>query len=486
MVCYALPDITLTNFCDVSCPVFRESGCRYQNIAEHSALAISVIDPQTNRYIEVNDNFCERLGYTREEMLQAPVGFINPNFPPSAIGDLVRQLETRQVIQLHITQKTRSGKSLAVYATVSAIHRDGRILIHCVSLDVTAQRRAERDLMETEQRFQATFEQAAVAIAHVAPDGTWLRVNRKLCTITGYTERELYSLTYGDITHPDDLDADWAQASALLRGEITTYSMEKRYIRKDGDCIWVNLTASLARSADGKPEYFISVLEDISARKRAEEQRDELIRTLEEQVRQRTAELERLSMTDPLTGVANRRALDLALASEWTRALRSHQAISVIAIDVDQLKTLNDRLGHAYGDECMVAIANALRPLITRPSDLFARCGGDEFIFLLPGTDATGARQVASKANMAVHSLSLAFPGADRAIVTLSAGVATEIPSAHRSPKDLLAAADRALYHAKHLGRDRVCSIAEAHNVHMPLCRGQEIGMANPSQKPGC
>lgn len=467
MSCYAIPDSSLTNLSDVSCPIFRESGCRYHSIAEHSALAISVIDPRTNRYIEVNDNFCERLEYSRQEMLHAPVSLINPHFPPSAIAALVRQLETQQVIQLYISQKTKSGKPLDAYATITAIHCDGRILMHCVSLDVTAQRRAEKRLMETEQRFRVTFEQAAVAIAHVAPDGSWLRVNQKFCSITGYSEGELYGLTFEDITHPDDVDADWAQASALLQGEIPTYSMEKRYIRKSGDCIWVNLTVSLARSSDGKPEYFISVVEDISARRRAEEQRDELIRTLEEQVRQRTMELERLSMTDPLTGVANRRALDRALASEWARALRSHQVISVIAIDVDQLKTLNDRLGHAYGDECMVAVANALRPLTTRPSDLFARCGGDEFIFLLPGTNAAGARRIAAKAHMEVRSLSLPFPGADRAIVTLSAGVATEIPSTQRSPKDLLAAADRAMYQAKHLGRDRVCSVGEAPNPHI-------------------
>jgi diguanylate cyclase (GGDEF)-like protein/PAS domain S-box-containing protein len=463
-----LTDSALTDLNGVSCPVFRESGCRYQSIAQYSDLSISVIDPQTSRYIEVNDNFCGRLEYTREEMLHASVGLINPSFPPSAITDLARQLKTRQVVQLHTTQRTKSGKLLDAYVTVSAIYCDERILIHCLSMDTTAQRRAERDLIESEKRFRLTFEQAAVAIAHVAPDGTWLRVNRKFCTITGYTPQELSRLTFGDITHPEDLDADWAQASALLQGKIATYSMEKRYIRKDGNSVWVNLTVSLACGEDGKPEYFISVAEDISARKRAEEQRDELIRTLEEQVRQRTTELERLSMTDPLTGVANRRALDKALASEWVRALRSHQTISVIAVDVDQLKTLNDRLGHSYGDECMVAIAGALRPLTARPSDLFARIGGDEFIFLLPGTDAAGARLLASRAQLAVRSLSLAFPGADRAIVTLSAGVASETPSVQRSPKDLLSAADRAMYQAKHQGRDRVCSIGEVPSVHHP------------------
>lgn len=453
---------------EVSCPVFRQLGCRYETVSENSTLAISVIDPQTDRYIEVNDHFCERLGYTREELLRSEVSSINPRFSRTALRDLARLLEAQRLVELHTTQTTKTGKVVNIYATVSAIRYDGRSLIHCVSLDITFLHQAKAAVAESEKRFQGTFEQAAVGIAHVATNGKWLRVNEKFCRITGYTEQELYGLTFSSITHPDDLNADWVQAASLLRGEIKTYAMEKRYIRKNGDIVWVNLTKSLARTADGSPEYFISVIEDITLRKQAEEQRDELIRTLEAQVLQRTAELERLSMTDALTGVANRRALDIALASEWARCQRSHQPVSLIAVDVDQLKTLNDHLGHAYGDECMIALAHALRSLTARPGDLFARYGGDEFLFLLPGTSAAGARKLACKARSAVHSLSLAFPGTVGAIVTLSAGVATEIPCAERTPKELLAAADRALYQAKHQGRDRVCSISEVGNVDHP------------------
>ncbi len=126
-------------------------------------------------------------------------------------------------------------------------------------------------LRDSGARFRATFENAAVGIARVAPDGCWLEVNQRLCDIVGYTHKELMTKTFGDITHPDDLESDWNQARRLLAGEIENYSLEKRYYRKDGSIVWVNKTVSLARKANGAPDYFVSIIEDISARKRLEE-----------------------------------------------------------------------------------------------------------------------------------------------------------------------------------------------------------------------
>jgi PAS domain S-box-containing protein len=126
-------------------------------------------------------------------------------------------------------------------------------------------------LMETESRFRATFEQAAVGVAHVSLDGEFLRVNEKFCEIVGYSEDEIRALTFQEITHPDDLDADLENVQQVLKGARKNYSLDKRYIRKDGSIVWVNLTISLLFDRGGNPKYFVSVIKDISERKEAEE-----------------------------------------------------------------------------------------------------------------------------------------------------------------------------------------------------------------------
>ena len=136
--------------------------------------------------------------------------------------------------------------------------------------DVTERTLTEQRLREIEERFRATFEQAAVGIAHVALDGRWLRVNQKLCDIVGYTADELLARTFQDITHPDDLDTDLAQSERLLVGDIDVHTMEKRYFRKDGSVVWIELTVSLVRDSARAPKYFIAVVADISRRREAE------------------------------------------------------------------------------------------------------------------------------------------------------------------------------------------------------------------------
>ncbi|MFY9742458.1 MAG: PAS domain S-box protein [Candidatus Sulfotelmatobacter sp.] len=128
----------------------------------------------------------------------------------------------------------------------------------------------EQALRESEQLYRSTFEVAGVGVSHVAPDGRWLRVNRKLCEIVGYSEEELLKLTFQQMTHPDDLSADLALTQKILNGESDTFSMEKRYIRKDGSPVWINLTVTAVRHADRKLKHFVSVVEDISQRKQFE------------------------------------------------------------------------------------------------------------------------------------------------------------------------------------------------------------------------
>ena len=126
------------------------------------------------------------------------------------------------------------------------------------------------ELEDNEIRFRSTFEQAAVGLAHVDPEGHFLRINQRFCDIVGYGKAEMLGMTFQDITHPDDIPLDMVYIRQMLSGEISTYSMEKRYIHKDGHLVWINLTASLKHKADGMVEYAIAVVEDITERKRAE------------------------------------------------------------------------------------------------------------------------------------------------------------------------------------------------------------------------
>jgi PAS domain S-box-containing protein len=112
--------------------------------------------------------------------------------------------------------------------------------------------------------FENAFEHAAIGMALVAPNGRWLKVNRTVCKITGYTEAELLQCTFQDITHPDDLDLDVANVGKMLAGEIQSYQMPKRYLHKDGGIVWVLLSVSLARDAAGEPSFFISQIQDIT------------------------------------------------------------------------------------------------------------------------------------------------------------------------------------------------------------------------------
>lgn len=147
---------------------------------------------------------------------------------------------------------------------------DAELLARVNGLLAERQRSSEV-LRESETRFEATFEQAAVGIALVSPDGRWLRANRKLCDIVGYSSEELLTKSFLELTHPDDLDTDLDHVRSMLAREMDNYSLEKRYFRKDGSIVWVNLTVALVWRKNGAPDYFISVIEDIGARKVAEE-----------------------------------------------------------------------------------------------------------------------------------------------------------------------------------------------------------------------
>lgn len=168
-------------------------------------------------------------------------------------------------------------------------------------------------------------------------------------------------------------------------------------------------------------------------------------------------ELKRLSSSDGLTGIANRRYFDEFLSREWRRARRVNGTLSVIMCDVNHFKLFNDHYGHQSGDDCLRGVALALASASERPSDMVARYGGEEFVIVLPDTPIGGAQVIAEKIRHAVHQANIPHAASPFARVTLSIGLAATQPDNEDSPQALVARADRALYRAKREGRDRVC-----------------------------
>lgn len=210
-------------------------------------------------------------------------------------------------------------------------------------VDVTEQRLAEARLLESETRFRSTFDNAAVGIAHVGLDGSWLRVNQRLCDIFGYTREELLETTFQDITHPDDIEQDTLLAGRLARGEIASYSMEKRYLRSDGTVVWTSLTGSAHRAADGTPGFFIAVIEDISRRKHLEEDLRRARDAAEDASRAKSEFLANVSheLRTPMSGVLG--MLELVLDTSLDDQQRRFLTMAKTAAD-SLLQIINDIL----------------------------------------------------------------------------------------------------------------------------------------------
>ncbi|MBK9711882.1 MAG: PAS domain S-box protein [Kouleothrix sp.] len=240
----------------------------------------TAITSSTKGMLEVNDRCCAILGYEREELLL--LSWAELTYPDDLAADVLQfnQALAGEIDGYEIDKRwvRKDGRVIDTTISVKCVRRVDGSVDYFVALlkDITDRKRAEAALRESEQRFRATFEQAAIGVALVAPSGSWLSVNQRLCKITGYTRDDLLGCTFQDLTHPDDLEINLANLREMLAGDLLTYTTEKRYVRRDGSLIWVNLTVSLVRDDEGAPSYFIAVVEDISERRQADQARARL------------------------------------------------------------------------------------------------------------------------------------------------------------------------------------------------------------------
>ena len=267
----------------------RESEAHYRRIVETASEGVWMFDVDSQTTF-ANSRMAQMLGYTVEEMLgRSLFDFIDEESRTLATAYVERR---RQGIQERHDFKFRRKDGSDLWAIVSAapiLDAAGQFVgVLRMITDISDRKQAEKALRDSEQRFRATFDQAAVGIAHVELNGKFLRINQKFCDLLGYTQEEMLVRTFQDITHPNELEADLTYRRQVLSGEIQMFSLEKRYITRRGDILWVNVTISVRRSSSGKPKYFISVVQDISDRKQAEE----ALRQSESQLRVKNQQLQ--------------------------------------------------------------------------------------------------------------------------------------------------------------------------------------------------
>ncbi|MEO8689969.1 MAG: EAL domain-containing protein [Solirubrobacteraceae bacterium] len=321
---------------------------------------------------------------------------------------------------------------------------------HATVRDVAERMQSQAALAAAEERFRSAFEEAPIGMALTSTDFRFLRVNRALCQITGYTPAQLEGLPVASITHPDDLKADWEARGAMLEGEMSSSRAERRYLHAAGSAVWVMVNSTLVRDADGVPLHFLSQMQDITESRRHE------------------AELRHMADHDPLTGLLNRRSFGRELERHVSFVERYGPKGAAIVLDLDHFKTINDTLGHSAGDELIVRVAHALRSRL-RESDVLARLGGDEFAILLPEATPDEADGVAAAVLDEVRTLVVPTVTGRTRTVTASLGMALFDATHRLSGEEVLVNADLAMYDAKEAGRDQLAAYAapERHETRL-------------------
>ena len=384
--------------------------------------------------IAANDAFLSLMQYSRSELYGMRVLDLIAEDERESM--LVRFAENN-IEQYELRLFLKDKRTMDVRVSPRIFYVRGEKYRLAEFIDISVQKKIADELKQSEEKFHSVFEQAAVGIARVSPTGAFLEVNEKLCEILGYSKSELMGKTFQELTHPDDLATSLELVQSLLEGERESFSTEKRYIVKDCQFVWGSLTVSLVRSADGVPKYFVAVISDIGSRKVMEQ------------------ELINRATHDSLTGLLNRTELAKALDKEAARAGRYSRPFSLLMLDIDHFKLVNDDFGHQVGDRVLIELAGILEAAI-RKVDFVGRFGGEEFLLILPELNHEKALELAERIRKQVESHTIITQ--DQVIkITVSIGVST-YPEHGNDVDALVKASDDAMYKAKACGRNQVAS----------------------------
>jgi diguanylate cyclase (GGDEF)-like protein/PAS domain S-box-containing protein len=323
----------------------------------------------------------------------------------------------------------------------------GMFMLYSVSVILESERVTKRSLQKIAALHTLVTENSRDVIIVADFEGHRSYVSPAAQTVCGWNPEQLIQFGSFGLLHPEDSPGVEAVVRDLRSGGDAA-RIECRAKKQDGEYIWVEASLRVIRDpATGVPTGILNILRDISERKQTEQKLQEAY-----------AAVEALSVTDALTGLANRRQFDQCLTTEWRRGTRDHNPLSLLMVDVDLFKLYNDTYGHLRGDTCLKQIADVIAEVVTRSGDLAARFGGEEFAIILPGTGNDGAMLVARQICDALRSQRLPHSATPCGITTISVGCATIVPRIEQHPSELIGMADEALYRAKRGGRDRVCN----------------------------
>ncbi len=399
---------------------------------KQTSRGISVVDPETEAIVSLNPALAEMHRGTVGDFIGKPLRSLFTPGSAADIPDVSETVDKNTFVSYESDHLRLDGSVFPVRTEVMAARDEGGVVRYRIAWydDLSERQAAERRAGLALRDFEAAFNAAPHGVAIVGLDGAFLHVNQKLIQIVGYPAAEMAGITFQEITHPDDLDADLAQVDALLAGRIDSYEMEKRYFTKDGRLIWVLLAVAIVREEDGSPRHFISQVQDISERKRLE------------------AHTYELANRDPITSLFNRRRFEEELRLAILRCREDGESAALLLLDLDRFKSVNDSDGHVAGDRLIRLVGQTLEERISAP-DIAARIGGDEFAVILRDIDLAQARAVAEEVRTAISTT------ATGRSCTASVGLCRlhgDVPDA----ETCFRAVDRAMYRAKAQGRDRV------------------------------
>jgi PAS domain S-box-containing protein len=344
----------------------EQSRARFQAAFDSAPIGVALAAPD-GRWLDVNDALCKLTGYGKDELLE--LGFQELTHPDdrarsheewlrhnASDGDDSNRLEKRYV--------RADGEIVWVAVTRTLVHDDNGETLYSVAHieDITGRRNAQRSLQDAEERFRRAFDDAPIGMALVGLDGSWLRANASLCEILGYSEPALVALKFQDLTHPDDQESSSYWVRGLLEGRYRTFTHEKRYIRRDGSCVWAKLSVSLARDASGVPLYMVSQIEDVDDRKLAEAKMAGLLELEREHV-ERLQGLDRLK-DEFVASVSHELRTPLTSIQGYLELVLDGEAGELNAEQRQYLATVSrnsERLLRLVGDLLLVAQTDAGR-----------------------------------------------------------------------------------------------------------------------------